>query len=54
MEKQTNAEKLIQTTTELTLAKVEKLIVEEILIARKEGTATSRLTSLIMNIKKIK
>lgn len=30
--------------------KIKKLIVEEILIAQKEGTPTSRLTSLYMRI----
>jgi hypothetical protein len=35
------------------IKKIEKLIVEEMLIAQKEGQPTSRLTSLLMKIKKL-
>lgn len=35
------------------LKEVETLIVEEILICQKEGTPTSRLTSLAMKVKRL-
>jgi len=38
----------------LLLTKIEKLIIEEILIAQREGDRTSRLTSLLSKIKELK
>jgi hypothetical protein len=35
------------------IGQIENLIIEELLICRKEGTPTSRLTSLAMSIKSI-
>ena len=43
----------IQRTVERTAGEVNEKIVGEILIAQKEGTPTSRLTSLMMEVKKL-
>jgi len=46
-------ESTLEKSREKLLKEIEKLIVEEMLIAQKEGQPTSRLTSLIMKIKKL-